>query len=85
MVPLTTRRSPQNECSRLTSGGAAPGVRWRAHALLATLGESDSAWAARDIVGRLLGGAADAADDEPLADWLTEALAQALEGGALWV
>jgi len=69
----------------LTSGSAAPGVEWRAHALLARLGEDDSAAAARDIVERLVETAAEADSDEPLADWLMEALEQTLEGGALWV
>ncbi len=69
----------------LTSGGSAPGVKWRAHALLARLGEAGSAAAARDIVRRLGETAVEGDNQEPLADWLTEALEQALEGGALWV
>ena len=69
----------------LTAGGAAPGIGWRAHALLARLGVGDSEAAARDIVARLVDASADADGDEPLADRLTEALERALEGGALWV
>ena len=69
----------------LTSGGSAPGVKWRAHALLARLGEAGSAEAARVIVRRLGETAVEGGNQEPLADWLTEALEQALEGGALWV
>ena len=69
----------------LTSGGSAPGVQWRAHALLARLGEAGSAEAARDIVRRLGETAVEGDNREPLADWLMEALEQTLEGGALWV
>ena len=69
----------------LTSGGAAPGIGWRAQALLARLGVSDSEAAARDIVARLVDASADADGDDPLAARLTEALERTLEGGTPWV
>ncbi len=70
----------------LTSEGVAPGIAWRAHALLAKVGDGDRHGAvARTIVERLSAMAVGSDTDEPVAGWLSEALDRALEGGATWV